>query len=267
MYGKTYTLEFRTPKETSTKRTRKLNKSETKPISTRFVMQLMTTNRAAEREFGPRCSNVFGPQGPDSRIRSSFRITDTQTKHALSYAWSNHLCGLIEYYKKQALFNWAGPRLFVPASHPSGRPWRLNCQRCPPIHEAVRLSGNVPASHPSGRPWRLNCQRCPPIHEAVCLETCRLLTLSTSLHTQTSTICIRYQVLLPAGILQDREREHTLILSLCCSLSIFRRLLYSVTLLLFIFFVQFFPPPNFASLGDSLVCQGLTRQFVCVEIQ
>jgi hypothetical protein len=56
--------------------------------------------RAAEKEIGPWCSNFFGPQGPDSRIRSSVRITDTQTTHALSHARSNRLCGLLEYYKK-----------------------------------------------------------------------------------------------------------------------------------------------------------------------
>jgi hypothetical protein len=48
MYRKKYTSEFRTYKENKYKENKKLNKGETKPISTKFVVQLMMTTKLQE---------------------------------------------------------------------------------------------------------------------------------------------------------------------------------------------------------------------------
>jgi hypothetical protein len=54
MYRKKYTSEFRTYEENKYKENKKQNKCETKPISTRFVVQLIMTTRGA-RAFTRQC--------------------------------------------------------------------------------------------------------------------------------------------------------------------------------------------------------------------
>jgi hypothetical protein len=92
------------------------------------------------------------------------------------------------------------------------------------------------------------------LHTHINQEISRLVGFTT----HTSVICTRYQTTV-GGILQS-ERENVFILSFCFSLFYFWALIILFhTISLSFLLVQFLPPPNFAVIGDRLVCLVVIR--------
>jgi hypothetical protein len=90
------------------------------------------------------------------------------------------------------------------------------------------------------------------LKQSLCQEMCRMVALSTSLHTHQQFVC--GTKFCWRNITNSQTETHTYSFFPVLSFY-FRRLLYSVLCCLFMFYsLHFLPPPlNFAALGDRLV--------------